>query len=190
MNSENKNITNGRPGHTLLAVLFVTAGVILDQWTKYWAVHRLKEADPMVLIDGVLEFRYLENRGAAFSMLQGQQGFFYVLTALFLVFALAVLLRIPMARRYLPMKLCVLGLCAGAIGNLIDRIAKKYVVDFIYFSLIDFPIFNVADIFVTCSVVLLILLILFYYREEEFQFLSFRKTAGEDERETSAEKKP
>ena len=190
MTSEKRYVRHGRPGHTLLAVLFVAAGVILDQWTKLFAVRELRGSDPMVLIDGVLELRYLENRGAAFSMLQGQQGFFYVLTALFLILAFFVFLRIPGTRRYLPIKCCVLGLCAGAIGNLIDRVVKKYVVDFIYFSLIDFPIFNVADIFVTCSVALLILLILFYYRDEELQFLSLRHSAGGKEQENSGETKP
>ena len=58
-------------------------------------------------------------------------------------------------------------ICSGALGNFIDRIAHRYVVDFFYFELIDFPVFNVADIYVTVSAVLLILLILFYYKEDE-----------------------
>ena len=57
---------------------------------------------------------------------------------------------------------------AGAVGNLIDRIQLGYVRDFIYFSIIDFPVFNVADIYVTVSTALLVILVLFYYREEDF----------------------
>ena len=57
---------------------------------------------------------------------------------------------------------------AGAIGNLIDRISLKYVVDFIYFELIDFPIFNIADCYLTVSSFLLIILAIFYYKENDF----------------------
>jgi signal peptidase II len=63
---------------------------------------------------------------------------------------------------------------SGAIGNMIDRLSQNYVVDFVYFSLINFPIFNVADIYVTCSTVGLILAILFYYKEDDFRFLSLK----------------
>lgn len=67
-------------------------------------------------------------------------------------------------------------LTSGALGNLIDRIRLKYVIDFIYFSLIDFPVFNVADIYVTVSMIVLLLLVLFYYKDEDdFAFLSPKK---------------
>ena len=79
-------------------------------------------------------------------------------------------IRIPGDRKYLPLRLIVIFLCAGAAGNLIDRVTLHYVRDFIYFSLLDFPVFNVADIYVTVSVFLLIILILFYYKEEDLQF--------------------
>ena len=67
-------------------------------------------------------------------------------------------------------------LCAGATGNLIDRIANSYVKDFIYFKLIDFPIFNVSDIYVSVSMCLLIILIFFVYKDDDFKFLSLKKT--------------
>ncbi|MDY2590860.1 MAG: signal peptidase II, partial [Agathobacter sp.] len=60
---------------------------------------------------------------------------------------------------------------AGAIGNLIDRIVNNYVVDFFYFKLIDFPIFNVADIYVTIAAFLFIVLGFFYYKEEDFEII-------------------
>ena len=66
-------------------------------------------------------------------------------------------------------------LTAGALGNFIDRITQGYVVDFFYFSLIDFPIFNVADIYVVVSFIALIICILFIYKDEEFSFLQFKK---------------
>ena len=69
---------------------------------------------------------------------------------------------------------------AGAIGNMIDRAVRGYVVDFFYFRLIDFPIFNVADIYVTVTMILLLILILFYYKEEDLEFLSRKGKHGRD----------
>ena len=66
-------------------------------------------------------------------------------------------------------------IAAGAIGNMIDRIRFDYVVDFIYFVLINFPIFNVADIYVTVSTVILVILLLFVYKEEDLSFISFKQ---------------
>ena len=76
----------------------------------------------------------------------------------------------------MPLIVVVDVLVAGAIGNFIDRLVNKYVIDFIYFSLIDFPIFNVADIYVTLSVIALFILIFFYYKEEDFKFITKKKT--------------
>ena len=68
---------------------------------------------------------------------------------------------------------------SGAIGNLIDRCFRKYVVDFFYFKLIDFPVFNVADIYVTSAAIVLIILIMFYYKEEDFDFMKISKNKKE-----------
>ena len=166
-----KERESSRSRTIILSVLFAGILVAFDQWTKHLAVLHLKGADPHVLVDGVLELHYLENRGAAFSMLQGQQFFFYILTAVFLILAVLVLRRLPRTRRYLPARICLLVLASGAVGNLIDRIAHRYVVDFIYFSIIDFPVFNVADIYVTLSVTVLVLLVMFRYKDSDFAFL-------------------
>ena len=72
-----------------------------------------------------------------------------------------------MNRHFLPLRVCAVMLAGGAIGNVIDRLYLGYVVDFFYFKLIDFPVFNVADIFVTVSMFLLIFLILFFYKEDD-----------------------
>ena len=73
------------------------------------------------------------------------------------------------------MRLCALLVGAGAIGNMIDRIVHHYVIDFLYFSLIDFPVFNVADCYVVIGAVLLILLLFTKYRSDHFEFLDPRK---------------
>ena len=70
-------------------------------------------------------------------------------------------------RYYAILEILLVLIASGAVGNMIDRVQFNYVVDFFYFKLIDFPIFNVADIYVTVSAILIMLLILFYYKEEE-----------------------
>ena len=165
------NASDKKTARLIHYIILTAVLVFFDQITKYAAVIRLKGSEPYVLIRDVLEFRYLENQGAAFSIFQNQQIMFYILTAVFLVLAVYFLCRIPKTARFRPLTICLLFLSAGAVGNLIDRILHRYVVDFIYFKLIDFPIFNVADIFVSVSVSVLILLVLFHYRDADFSFL-------------------
>ena len=157
--------------HYLTAFIVIAAGVILDQWSKYMAVLHLQGTDGVDLIPGVSRLTYLENRGAAFGVLQGQQWFFYIITAVILVAVLLVYRRMPAGRKFLPLRVCAVLIVSGALGNLIDRVGQGYVVDFFYFELIDFPVFNVADIFVTVSAVLLAVLLLLYYKEEDLEYI-------------------
>ena len=157
--------------HYLTGFIVIAAGVILDQWSKYMAVLHLQGTDGVDLIPGVFRLTYLENRGAAFGVLQGQQWFFYIITAVILVGELLVYRRMPAGRKFLPLRVCAVLIVSGALGNLIDRVGQGYVVDFFYFELIDFPVFNVADIFVTVSAVLLAVLLLLYYKEEDLEYI-------------------
>lgn len=78
--------------------------------------------------------------------------------------------RVPQNSYYVPLITVTAVLAGGAAGNLIDRILRGYVVDFIYFSLIDFPVFNVADIYV-CGGIALVLIVIFKYKDGDFSFL-------------------
>ena len=147
----------------------------LDQWTKLLAVEHLKDSTPLVIWDGVFELLYSENRGAAFGMLQGKQGFFLVVAACVFAAVLYAFWKMPADRRYLPLKVCLVSITAGAAGNLIDRVAQGYVVDFLYFKLIDFPIFNVADCYVTAATAVLFVLMMLYYTDEELEVFRFRR---------------
>lgn len=161
-----------RIGFAILSFIIL---IVFDQWTKYLAVEHLMNKEPFIIIDGVFQLRYLENRGAAFGMMQGQQTFFLV-TGIIAVIVLAyVYFKLPWEKRFLPLRAVAMFIAGGAVGNMIDRVALGYVVDFFYFELIDFPIFNVADIYVTCATIVLALLILFYYKEEELDCLFPKK---------------
>ncbi len=149
--------------------------VVLDQLTKLWVLGTLKGKNPIVLIENVLELRYLENRGAAFGILQNKLWFFLIITVLVLAVLFVFVGRVPGTARFFWLRLCMDLIAAGAVGNMIDRLFRRYVVDFIYFKLIDFPIFNVADIYVTCAAFLLVILILFYYKDEELEMILSKK---------------
>ncbi len=154
--------------------LFVLVG--LDQMTKFLAVRFLKEGEDLILIPEVFSLTYLENRGAAFGMLENKQWFFIIGAALISCLAAYVVIRTPKQKQYAWLIADMALVMAGAVGNLIDRIVFGFVIDFFYFSLIDFPVFNVADIYVTVGAILFFVLYLFY-PEEKFAFL-FQKKQG------------
>lgn len=151
----------------LAAVLLV----LLDRVTKTWAVGALRGKDAIGIIPGALELTYVENRGMAFGLFQNRRWVFLVITVVVLAVVLYLYLRMSTARRYLLMRVSLLLLAAGAVGNFIDRLIQSYVIDFIYFSLIDFPVFNVADIYVTVSGFLIAFLVLFIFRDADFSVM-------------------
>ena len=157
----------------MLALDAVIVGVLLflDQFTKYLAITHLKDQPAIVLIKGVLELQYLENTGSAFSLLQGQK--FIILLTGFVVLAvlLFVILRLPQDKKFRIVHVLLSALIAGALGNMIDRLRLDYVVDFISFVLIHFPVFNVADCFIVVCTICLFLLFMFVYKEDELKFL-------------------
>ena len=160
----------------LCAGLAVLLAVALDQYTKYLAITYLKDQKPISLIPGIFELHYLENTGAAFGMLQNKLVFF-VIGALGFSLILAYFFgKFPLNKRIFPLRICMVLGSAGAIGNLIDRLYHRYVVDFFYFKLINFPIFNVADIYVVVACALFLILTFFYYKEEDFETLFPKKT--------------
>lgn len=169
---------NKRALRTLICVISVIALVFLDQIAKNWAVLTLKDKDPIVLIKNTLELYYLPNgnTGAAFGLLQGHQSLFLIIATLVCAILFLIIYVMPFGNRYIPAIVVMTFIIAGGFGNMIDRIQLNYVIDFIYFCLIDFPIFNVADMYVSVSTVVLVIIVLFYYKDEDFYKLeqSFR----------------
>lgn len=149
-----------------LFIIYMAFLVIFDQITKLIARTTLSAGD-IDIIPGVLQLHLLYNTGAAFSILTGKTIVFYVLTPVIAAVIIYFFIRLPFEKKYLPMAFVLTSLVAGAAGNYIDRLVFSKVTDFIYFSIINFPVFNVADIYVTISVIVLLVLILFYYKDEE-----------------------
>ena len=136
--------------YTLLAAAVTAA----DQLTKYWTVAHIPLSETRPFLPGLLQFTYVQNTGAAFSTFQGQQWLF---ACIFLVFTGIVLyeyFRKPLG--FAPFeRWCIAAIYGGGLGNMIDRVRLGYVVDMIETVFIDFPVFNLADCFLTCGCVLL-----------------------------------
>jgi signal peptidase II len=152
-------------------LLYFIILIIIDQASKYWARTTLKIKGPITVIPKVLKLLYHENTGAVWGILSGKTGFLIILTVVLVTILVYLYLKIPMNKRYTPIKIIWVFIMAGAIGNFIDRITLHYVVDFIYFELIDFPIFNFADSCLTVSCIVLLLTAIFYYKDNDFAFL-------------------
>lgn len=153
-----------------LFLIMVAALVGVDQWSKYEALVKLKNGAAYPLINNILYFWYSENAGAAFGILQGKHIFFYIITLVVLIGILYLLFKLPNDSHYFLLICCGGLIFAGALGNFIDRVIRNYVVDFIYFKPINFPIFNFADICVTVGTFLLFICLVFVYKESELEF--------------------
>ena len=145
---------------------FISSSVLIlvDQVTKKIAFDSLYNKKPVVLIDNILELVYVENRGAAFGILQNKQILFYILTVLVIFILIYNVYKLDFNLHNIYYFIFFILLFAGAIGNFIDRVKNKYVVDFIYFKPIDFPVFNFADICITISCILIIYSMIFIYK--------------------------
>ena len=115
----------------------------------------------------------MKNKQRIFSF-QDQKIFLILLTSLILIGVCYVLWKIPADKKYIYLKVLCFFITAGGIGNLIDRVRLDYVIDFIYFAPIDFPVFNVADIYVSVGMIFLFIVVLFYYKDEDFEFLKWK----------------
>lgn len=129
--------------------------VIIDQMTKYFTVQNISLGEVVEFIPNIVSLTYIRNTGAAFSILEGQMWFFYIITVIVVAFLLYYMYTEANENKGLGFILSLV--LAGALGNFIDRIVFKYVIDMIKLEFIDFAIFNVADSYLTVGVILLII---------------------------------
>ena len=139
----------------LLMILFAAIAVALDQITKAMTVASIPLYTRIPFLDGVFHFTYIQNNGAAFSSFPGQQWLFALIFAIFTVLMVYELRKNTMGFKPFE-RWCLVTIWAGGLGNMIDRVRLGYVVDMIELEFIRFPVFNVADCYITCGCVLLI----------------------------------
>ena len=153
---------------TICRIVFsaiLVLGIFFDQLTKFLAVEHLRPIGSLPLWKGVLHLTYVENRGAAFGMLANSRWVFMVISTLALV-ALTVYFFFFAKRRTYLSTVALGMIVSGGIGNMIDRIALGYVVDFIDFTLINFAVFNFADSIVCVGAGMLVLAVLIEPQKE------------------------
>lgn len=167
MSKSVKNIVYG-----IVCILLVA----IDRISKVLVVQYLQGKENLVIIKNIFELEFLANSGAAFSSFLGKRGFLITISTVIMLFCIFEFLRIPATKRYAGLRITFLLLVSGAIGNLIDRALTGFVVDFFYFVPINFPRFNVADVYITVAMVMLIVQFIFIYKDEETDFLfKFKK---------------
>ena len=141
--------------------LFVLLIVLADQWTKWIVVENIPLFGRVEFWPGILSWTYTKNTGAAWSMLEGQRWLFILIFAV-----LTVLLLLEYFKFRMPFttfeRWLIAAIYAGGLGNIIDRVRLGYVVDMIHTDFINFPVFNVADCFITCGCIGLMIHLIFF----------------------------
>lgn len=150
-----------------LIIVFIGILIGLDQYTKYIAVQNLKPIGTMSLIENIFSFTFVENRGAAFGIFQGKTIFLLIITISIVVGILYFYFKLPKTKVYNFVRFSLILIISGAIGNLIDRVKQGYVVDFLNATFIDFPVFNLADIYVVVGAAFMAVLVIFFIKDEE-----------------------
>ena len=139
--------------------------IALDRFVKIWAESNLKGVASRPIIEGVLGFAYVENRGMAFGLFQGGRWLFVPLTVVIVGVIIFFYARLPMERRYWLIRVPLILVFAGAAGNFADRAFRGYVVDMFEFLFVSFPVFNVADMCVTVGTFSLAFVTLFIIKD-------------------------
>lgn len=144
----------------ILVLVISAAIVVLDQIFKYLAINNLKSVENVAVIDNLLYFTYLENRGAAFGIFSNQRWLFIIATVL----AIILLVYLVFVKKFQSkiFNISVALIIGGGVGNLIDRIFLGYVVDYIQISFFP-PVCNFADYCITAGTIILIIWLFFYY---------------------------
>ena len=138
--------------------------VVLDQITKYLTVANIPLHSQVPFLPGFLNLTYVRNTGAAFSSFEGMQWLFALVFAIFTLLILWEYFKKPMGFSKFD-RLCIAAIYGGGLGNMIDRVRMGYVVDMIETDFMTFPVFNVADIFITCGCVALLVSLIFFNKE-------------------------
>lgn len=150
----------------LIWIIIAAAVVALDQLAKLLVIANIGSTDCIHVIPGLFDFVYVKNTGAAFSILSNSTVALSVISVMFCIGVAWYWYVKKPNKRLLCTSLTLLF--AGALGNAIDRIFRGFVVDFISTSFMTFPVFNVADIAITCGAALLIVYLLFFDKDEKY----------------------
>ena len=148
----------------LFMLLFVVGATALDQWTKFLVVENIPLFGHVEFMPDFLSFTYVQNTGAAFSSFRGMQWLFLLVFAVFTVGVVWEFIKKKMPFTTFE-RWCIAAIYAGGLGNMIDRLRLGYVVDMVKTEFMNFPVFNVADCFITCGCIVLLVHLFFFNKE-------------------------
>ena len=148
----------------LFIILFVAGATALDQLTKFLVVENIPLYGHVEFIPEFLSFTYVQNNGAAFSSFRGMQWLFLLVFAVFTVGVVWEFIKKKMPFTTFE-RWCIAAIYAGGLGNMIDRLRLGYVVDMVKTEFMNFPVFNVADCFITCGCIVLLVHLFFFNKE-------------------------
>ncbi len=151
----------------LISVIVAAVLAAVDQITKHIALTKLKPIGNTTFIKGFMDFTFVENRGAAFGILNGKIWLLLILAAIICAVIIYSMLKMPKTKEYRLLKAALTLILAGAVGNVIDRVIRGYVVDFFEFTFINFPVFNMADIYVVVGAIAMALIMIFVIKDED-----------------------
>lgn len=151
----------------IIALVLGALALGADQFSKYYFATNFFETETRPAIDGFFEWNYVKNRGAAWGMLDGHTWLLLVFTAVAMLVCIALLVKSGKKNKLLFWSITLI--LSGGLGNMIDRIFRGYVVDFIHLQFIDFPVFNVADCVIVIGAGLLMLCFLLDFKASSKQ---------------------
>ncbi len=160
---------------SILSIISIILLTVFDQLVKFIVDAKMAVGESVDIIKGVFSITYVQNRGAAWGSFYGKRIFLLLLTITILVATVIVYIKMMKYDNFKPLRVCSIILISGALGNIIDRVIHGFVIDMLDFNLIKFPVFNVADIYVTCSIVAILILILFKYKDDDFEVVFNKK---------------
>ena len=145
----------------IIMALMAAGIVVADQLSKLWILGNLPLFEQIPVIPGLFHLTYVQNTGAAFSSFQGQQWLFIVV---FAVLTVAVIWEFSTKKMGFSNfeRWCIAAIYAGGLGNMIDRVRMGFVVDMIEVEFMNFPVFNVADCFITCGCIAMLVSLVFF----------------------------
>ena len=141
--------------------------VAVDQITKYIALTQLKPIGSVTFIDGFMDFTFVENRGAAFGIFSGKTCLLLVISIIICAVLVWAMTKMPKTKEYRKLRVTFVLILSGAVGNIIDRALRGYVVDFFEFTFIKWPVFNMADIYVVVGTIVMAVIIMFFMKDEK-----------------------
>ncbi|MBR1674763.1 MAG: signal peptidase II [Eubacterium sp.] len=145
--------------------------IILDQITKDLMIKNYSVGKGLVLIKGFLELLHIKNKGSAWGIFDDKPIVPIIISCALILFIIYVYKNIIKYRKFRTLRICIVFLISGALSNIIDRIRIGAVTDFIYFKLIDFPVFNIADIYVTISMMVILISLIFTYNGDDLEIM-------------------